>query len=375
VLPPSGPHPDREPTGQLAYFHVAPIDGEAPEVLARHASFVTLTHGDELYREELRLAGYAGTVLQFIVAAEVNGPGPYLSANEECDRRFRPLRNGVARERGVFCDEIHPHEDWFLHNGAGERLYSVVGDTGVWYHMNPASAGWRAFALQQMVNDVRGPDALGFDGIFLDNVELSIAKVAGQMANSDGEVQEFTTNSQYRAAWIAYLTELSANLRPYGLMWANLIADPNDGQSWAPYLEHLDGGMMASFATGYRGLTAARWNNNLTQVEAAIAAGKGVVAVGLGERDDHDLQAFAFASYLLIAQGTQAYFRYVSGEDPLQLGEFWLYDNYEVTLGAPFGPRFRAGSVWRRDFECGYVEVDPSSRTAEIVQTQCGSAP
>jgi hypothetical protein len=364
-----------EPSAHLAYFHIAPTDGEPATSLAGRASFVTLTHGDEVYRDELRLLGYDGLVMQFIVAAEVNGPGPYTNSADACDSTFRPLRNGVARERGDFCSEIHPHDDWFLLNGVGERLYTVVGETGVWYHMNPASSGWRAFAIRHMINDLIGPEALGFDGVFLDNVELSLSKVADQMRNSDGEVQGFTSNSEYRAAWISYLEELSVHLRPHGPLWANLVADPNDGRNWAPYLEHLDGAMMPSFATGYRGLSPARWNNNLVQVEAALQAGRGIVAVGVGQRENEQLQQFAFASYLLVSETGQAYFRYVSSENPLDLSSFWLFGNYAYTLGDPFGPRTRDGQKWRRDFTCGYVEVWPAEQRADIVQTECGTAP
>lgn len=371
VLPRSNPHPAIPRSMQLAYFHIAPDQGEPAETLAARASFLTLTHGDEEYRDQLRNAGFEGRILQFLVSSEVNGPGPYANATADCDENFRPLRNGIARQPGEFCRDIHPHEDWFLHNGAGERLYDRVGDTGVWYHMNPDHPGWREYAVSRIRKDAVGSNALGFDGIFLDNVELSLLKVEQQLSNSDGTVQEFASDDEYRAAWISYIERISSDIRPEVELWTNMTADPNDGSSWDPYLAHIDGAMFPSFATGYHGLSPSRWLNNLTQAEAALDSGTQIVAVGLGNRADLQLQSFAAGSFLLISRPEQSFFRYVSSESRAALSSFWLYENYDVTLGEPLGPRYRTGSAWRRDFNCGYVVVDPSERTADIVQTEC----
>ena len=371
VPPQSGPHDDVPRTVELAYFHIAPDNGEPAELLADRAKFVTLTHGDEPFREQLRAAGYNGRILQFLVASEVNGPGPYSDASAACDEAFIPLRNGIARDQGDFCRDIHPNEDWFLHNGAGERLYNLIGDTGIWYHMNPASDGWRAYALESIRADAVGPAALGYDGILLDNVELSLVKVHDQLANSDGVVQEYATDGGYRSAWIEYLEMISGAIRPQVELWANMTADPNTGNSWQPYLDKLDGAMFPAFATGYDGLTVRRWENNLVQAEKALEDGKGVVAVGLGEKSDRVQQQFALGSYLLVADVGTSWFRYVSSESRDELNSFWMYPNYDVTLGEPHGSRYESGDLWRRDFRCGYVLVNPAASTAEIVQTEC----
>jgi hypothetical protein len=373
VFPLSGHHHDVPRSFSLAYFHVAPEPGAPIDRIASRASFVTLTRGDEKYRDTLRQAGYNGLVLQFLVASQVNGPGPYSNAGDACDFEFRPLRNGIVHERGEFCRDIHPNDDWFLHNGAGQRLHDFVGETGVWYHMNPASPGWRAYALHRILGDAVGPNALGYDGILLDGVELSMIKVAEQLANADGSVMEFQSDSAYRQAWIDYLETISDAIRGDVQLWANLLVDPNDGGSWTAYLHHLDGAMFLSFATGYRGVSVQRWENNLTQAEAALAMGKGFVAVGLGDTANENLQRFAAASYLLIAETERSYFRYVSRESRDELNSFWLYGNYDVTLGDPLGPRYRINDRWRRDFTCGFVEADPARVFAEIVQTECGS--
>lgn len=353
---------------KLGYFYIPPKDGTSTGTLASKAGFITLTQGNESYRDALRADGYTGTVLQYIVASEVEGPGPYANSAAACDSRFDPLRNQVTDQVGDFCKYVHPNESWFLHNGAGKRLYSDAGD-GVYYRMNPGSAGWRQFALGRMRTDL---SSLGYDGIFLDNVELSWTKSAYQLDNSDGVIKEYATDNAFGSAWLGYLSQLSSGLRPAGKLWANMINDPNSGSSWNPYLQYLDGGMFESFAVGYRGLSPARWDNNLRQAESALAAGKGVLAVSPGPKTDAVAQTFALSSYLLIADGGDAYFRYASNTNGHEYASFWLYPNYNVQLGSPTSARYTTGSLWRRDFDCGYVTVDPAARIGKIAATACG---
>jgi len=352
---------------KLGYFYIPPNDGTTPEMLASKAGFITLTQSNEAYRDSLRSNGYTGDVLKYIVAAEVEGPGPYANASAGCDAGFDPLRNQVTDEIGDFCTFIHANESWFLHNGAGKRLYSQSGD-GVYYRMNPGSAGWRQFALGRMKADL---DTLGYDGIFLDNVEMSQTKSARQLDNSDGTIKEYASDAAFKDAWLGYLAQLSGTLRPVGKLWANMINDPNSRSSWNPYLNHLDGGMFESFALGYRGMSAQKWDNNLRQAEAALAAGKGVLAVSAGPKTNSVKQTFALSSYLLIANGGDSYFRYASNTNAHEYSSFWQYPNYDVELGNPKGARYATGTSWRRDFECGYVSVDPTARTSTITATGC----
>jgi hypothetical protein len=337
------------------------------------AGIVVLTYGDEAYRDALRAAGYSGKVLQYLNAAQVNGPGPYPDNQAACDDSFVPLRNGFVRGVGDFCRDLHPHEDWFLHNGDGERLYSLVGETEIHYHMNPANPEWRVYASQRIVSQLIGPTSPGYDGIFLDNVELSLTRLTTLAANADGTVAEFDTDDDFRAAWHGYLDLIRARGGPSATIWASLVSDPNRGDYWTDYVRYLDGVMSPAFATGYDPLTVDAWENNLTQAEAALRAGTGLIAVSRGMRDDLAWQEFALASYLLIAEGDQTWFRYVSRDSNADLLSLWHYPNYEIALGPPTGERERTGATWRRTFVCGYVEVNPATRTGSIVQTSCNT--
>jgi hypothetical protein len=59
-----------------AYFYTPPTDGTSAGALADRANLIILTQGQEGYRDQIRGSGFSGSVLQYIVSAEVEGPGP-----------------------------------------------------------------------------------------------------------------------------------------------------------------------------------------------------------------------------------------------------------------------------------------------------------
>jgi len=350
----------------------------AMEVVAAKASIVVLPRTEWRYREDIKANGYTGKVLQYFMANEVNGPGPYGSSSSSCDSSYVPHINQVAHQTGDFCKYLHPNESWFLHNGAGKRLYSWNGGR-VFYHMNPASSGWRAFALLRMKRDLFGDSVqakTGFDGIFLDNVAPKTYKLRNQVDNSDGTVREYSSDTAYRDAMRGYLSNLSSGIRPNSLIWANIIDDYRVSKTdYMSFVEYLDGWLNEAWGVYWSGkyLTTEEWNLHLELAEATLQQGKGAILNGQGSRYDYSRQQFALASYLLVTNNSKAYFRY---SDATKYGEWWQYDNYNVTLGAPLGRRYQSGSTWRRDFECGYVTADPTTHVGKIVQNTCsGAAP
>jgi hypothetical protein len=341
------------------------------EVVAAKASFVILPRTEWRYRDNLRANGYTGKVVQYFLANEVHGPGPYSSSSSWCDSSHVPHINQVAYNKGDFCKYIHPNESWFLHNGAGKRLFSENSGR-IMYHMNPASSGWRSFALQRMVRDIFGDSVqakMGFDGIFLDNLAGQTYKLRKQVDNADGVVQEYGSDAAYRDAMRGYLASLSSTLRPGSLIWANMIDDYRLSKAdYMSYVDHLDGWLNEAWVVGWNSepLSAAEWNTHLEIVEATLGQGKAALTNVQGTRYDYNRQQFGFASYLLVTNNSKAYFRYANAA---AYGQWWQYDNYNTNLGAPKGRRYQVGSTWRRDFECGYVTVDPTTRVGKIVST------
>jgi hypothetical protein len=203
------------------------------------------------------------------------------------------------------------------------------------------------------------------ENIFLDNVEASLAK----MTNASGTVAKYPDDESYQRAVEGFLKYIRHNyFEPHGkAIYANIVSVREDAV-WDRYMQYLDGALVESFATdwsdGYPSRTS--WDAELTQSEKALAQGKTLILVAQGEQDDVLLQNFAFASYLLIANGN-AYFRYTNSDS---YRELWMYDNYDLKLGAPLANRHADKNEWRRDFENGYVTVNPENHKAQIVLTR-----
>ncbi len=348
-------------------FYDAP-GGVSASTVAGRADLIVFTRGNIRYLNRLRSSGFNGVALQYLLSNEVIGP--WTTPGSGCDSNSKPVNNNVANQPGDFCKYIHPNESWFVHNGRGERLTNRHSNGRYSYHMNPASSGWREFASSRIAADLHGSNKIGYDGIFLDNLALRTYKLRLQLSSSDGAVKEFGSDSAYRSAVEGYLAAVGGKVRWAGPLWANLIDDSTvSAGDYLPVADKLDGFMNEAWATSYPGRdpkTAAEWNEVLTIAESAQRSGKSVLAVIQGSRGNHSYQQFTLASYLLVSDMNKMYYRYSNASD---YDSWWQYDNYNVKLGAPKGGRYQAGSTWRRDFACGYVEVDPNARTGKIVQT------
>ena len=93
--------------------------------------------------------------------------------------------------------------------------------------------------------------------------------------------------------------------------YANIVS-VDDDKVWDQYMKHLDGVMIGNslgtdWDRGYPSQTD--WEEQMEQAEQALKRGKTLILVAQGKQEDLELQKFALASYLLIANGN-AYFRY-----------------------------------------------------------------
>lgn len=374
VVDASAEQADEEPTQpippgplkiQLGYHYKPPRDGTTAETIAGQASLIVLTKNDEAFRDALRAAGYSRPILQYIRGSEVDGPTTWPGG--PCDPNWQPYANHVADQVGAFCNDIHPHEDWFLHNGAGDRLVTSEDDRH-FYQMNPGNPGWREYAVRQLKRRIFGDEnnpPLGYDGIFFDNVRLDLNQVTRKAENNDGVVREYSSDEAYVEAWRSWLEAVRTGVGSETPIWGNMVAPNAKLDSWKKYLPHIDGVMNEGFMTGYGSIRPSEMDAVLKQADYVIGRGKGFYAVSQGDQDNTTRQGFALASYLLVAQpGTPSYFRYSrSREYPF----WWTYDNYTTELGAPLGRRYQVDNGWRRDFERGHVVINQLNRSGSIV--------
>lgn len=331
---------------RLAWFYKPP-DSTQMDLVAQQADFFILTHKDENERATLQQKGITTPFSQYLLFTEIHDPG---------DCEDGPTGNQVAFKEGDFCEISQSHPDWFLLEADGDR----VGDEDS-YFMDPGSEGFRAFWLER-ARELQ--ETHGWENIFLDNVEASRAK----FVENDEPLARYPDDESYQEAVEGFLNYIRENyFQPRGKpVYANIVS-VDEAEAWDAYLQYLDGVMIESFATdwdeGY--LSHDDWEAQIEQAERALSVGKTLILVAQGQQEDHKLQNFAFASYLLIANGN-AYFRYANSD---AYRDWWMYENYNQDPGVPVGPRYESQGGWRRDFRKGYVIVRPQDREAEIVIT------
>jgi hypothetical protein len=353
----------------LAWFPKPPLDGTGPDRVSAEHGYIELTGQADLpFRAALRDSGYRGPVSDYVLATSVEGPGPYKNNAAACKPGYHPNDNNLAWGVDDFCTYIHPHESWFLHNSRGERITGDYAGDGHWqYLMNPADSGWRSFAYGRL-REIR--DKLGYDGLRLDNLDLDLHRARLSMRTSDGHVQEFGDDTAWRAAMHGWLAGLRARLGAWPV-WANLTSG-EAGLAWDAYLPYLDGGLEESFAVHWLDGwdDPATWAADLDRAETWLAAGKSLIMVGQGARDDLERMRFTLASYMLVAHADQAFYRYSRYDTYYH--EMWLYPEFDTAraLGAPAGSRREIQpGLWRRTFAHGYVEVNLAAHRGQLVLT------
>ncbi|MGB0388210.1 MAG: putative glycoside hydrolase [Ardenticatenaceae bacterium] len=347
---------------QLAWFYRPPntsqqIEGLEPiqqaEALAplhQHFDRFVLTKNDEETRDQLREEGVEAPFLQYL-AFEV------ILAPHSCTAQ--PWHNQVADQPGDYCYLSENNPDWFLLDEEGNRIFHDVGHGERAVMMDPSHPGWRAFWLERAR---QSQEKLGWDGVFLDNVEASFTKRLREGVLPAA----YPTKTSYQAAIEGFLAYIYTEyFEPEGRpLYANII-EVEDSEAWFRYLRYLDGAMIESWSMGWSDdyLSFDTWQEHLLRAEQSQAQDKHVILVAQGKQDNKERQQFAYASYLLVSAG-KASFRYTHSE---HYDEAWLYDNYQLDLGEPLGPRYQDGyATWKRDFTNGSVRVNLASHSATI---------
>lgn len=328
---------------QLAWFYKPPADGNL-NTIADHFDVFILTKNDEKVRDSLNSLGVTTPFLQYLRFDAIQDRG-------SCSKR--PAGNQVAYEEGDFCWIDSRYPDWFLLDTAGRRIAKED-----YYFMDPGSQGWRDFWLQRAS---LSQEMWGWDGVFLDNVEASLAKreSLGPLPAAYPDDVSYQQASESFLQYL-YLTYFKPQGRP---LYANIVA-LREPEVWLRYMQYLDGAMLEAFAVGWNEdyLSPEEWEEQMVMVEKTQSLGKSVILVAQGEQDDLQREQFALASYLLVNNGL-ASFRYAHYRD---YNKTWLYDNYWLDLGKPLAPRYQQGKVWKRDFANGVVTVDPAGHTSSI---------
>ncbi len=336
---------------RIAWFYKPVKNEELSQLVDRYAFFI-LTRNDETERDQLIAMGAPKPILQYFRFDAIEDPGSCTA---------QPFRNQVAYFPGDFCMISEDHPDWFLLDQYGQKIWENESGKD-YFHMDPGNPGWRDFFLGRVKENMAD---VNWDGVFLDNLEISLARL-----ESRGRIPRRYPNDQsYRAAIQSFLQYMREEYftEQGKFIFANLIAQHNESDR-LDNLEFLDGIMHESWSVskskGYYPIKT--WESQMLLAEQTQQAGKFIILVSQGDKDDLRKERFTFASYLLVAQGSAA-FRYANSD---RYNEIWWYDNYALDLGQPLGPRYKQGELWYRDFTNGRVIVNPKTHEAEIFVTK-----
>ena len=336
------------PEVRLAWYYNKPRTDEDMLQIVNWYSFFILIKGDEKSRDQMLALGAQRPILQYLDFEAIQDPG-------SCDEW--PQENQVADQPGDFCRISQEHPDWFLLDNNGERM-PVTEDDYEWYLMDIGNTGWREFFMERVKQNMSDEN---WDGVFLNNVEVTFAF----FEDDERLPAQYPNEAAYQTAWQGFLEYLHTGyFQPNGkLLFANLVARKDDA-NWTEYITHLDGVMHEGWAVDrpdrFRSLET--WEKHMRLAEKTQELGKQIILVSQGEKDDYELQQFAFASYLLVDQG-KSVFRYANSN---KYREIWVYDNYKIQLGQPLGPRYQNGDAWYRDYTNGTVMVNPESHESSI---------
>ena len=340
----------------LAHFYKPPSNSDAP-TLAGKFGFVLLTGGDEAFRDKVLANGFSSLIPQYFMFLGIQDPGSCTASTRN---------NQAAYNAGDFCYISQNHPDWFLLDTNGQRIrMNPKSDV---YRMDPGNPEWRKYFV---IRVLEWQNRTGWSGLFLDYLESSLDDL-----KRNGTIPaKYPDDASYRGAILGFLEFLRLNYsQPYGRPVLANITMGLDDATWSSYMQYLDGAMQERWAVDWdvsKYVKDSKWREDLARAEKFQSQGKYLILVAPGNQADANRQNFAFASYLLISNGKAA-FRYGNSD---MYREVWLYNNYQVDLGTPLGPRYQSGSLWKRDFTKGSVTVDPVNHTATISTTGPSSPP
>jgi hypothetical protein len=282
---------------------------------------------------------------------------------------------------------VTQHEDWFAHQSySGEPQSAadlgsgrVLGNSSDWYQADIANPAWQQYTLNQVLQNIA---ATGSNAWFADSYTYGIGG-AGYVSPIPTRYQG--TNAANPAYW------------PGGVTWTTQLGN------WAQVIENAFAQYNAAHGTSYQFLPnldarATSWEPNWYDNASGVPFIDGAFLEGFGQYTDtynwtlsmnrglnltdngkivimqpypsaspgtaagQQQVDFFMGTYLLL-KGDQTYLNIDYG------GGVQYYPQYQLNLGAPTTPLqsnvsgYLWNGVYRRDFQNGFVLVNPGSTT------------
>ena len=252
------------------------------------------------------------------------------------------------------------HEEWFLHDTAGERLTycdypevwaADIGDPG--YQQR-----WLENVRERLIRD-------GFDGVLMDDVNTFPGHCLGSLGTP---IAEYESDEAYGDAVIGFMEAVGPELVAAGLLVApNIAMNPWDDRmraqalAIAPCGTHVDREYWMRWDDSGN-FTGSEWESTLGFYEDVEALGVGFMALTYGPGSEGALegQRYGRASFLLAWDGAaDSAWGYLDDQvDP------WS-DEWAIDPGLPVEERRADGVGWRRAFTGGTVLVNADETASQ----------
>lgn len=278
-------------------------------------------------------------------------------------------------------------EGWFLHDLNGVRI-TFNQDTTVYYAVNPSNLGWREYFITRLfrdlnfnvgdkINELGWLSKIKATGIYLDNILLNWSHYRNN-SNNHSNPKEFSDTYGLRDAVFAFVQQVHTRLhnssKGYDYpLWANMLGGDDTGSDWDRFIPYLEGGLKEDFALNWGAgpYSAILVQNQMTQIEKWVGNSKQYIGVAQTSTStlDRDFK-FSFATLLIVTNGTNISYKL---SNDWSYTNFYEFPEYYFQLGAPKGAKFQksqAPLVFRRDFECGFAELDLTNKLGTINYTQ-----
>jgi hypothetical protein len=265
---------------------------------------------------------------------------------------------GDHASTGVRLDQAEDHEDWFLHDAAGNRLEYCDYD-GVWA-ANIGSPGYQQAWLQAVEERLLRD---GFDGVMMDDVNTFPGHCLGERGTN---IAEYPTDEAYGDAVVDFMLAVGPGLKSAGLAVSpNIAMNPWDAvqraqaEAMLPAVTHWgrEYWMKWDDSANFRG---DEWASTLDLMVHAQSVGVGFFALtkGPGEEGEAAAKTYGRASFLLAWDGeSDSAWGYL---DVTHHDDTWSDDQLPA-LGRPRGPAQALGAGWIRDYDNGLVVVNPAT--------------
>jgi Hypothetical glycosyl hydrolase family 15 len=301
-------------------------------------------------------------------AASLKAANPNLAvlAYQNLSAIAETAHSGGRSSSGVSYAEAGEHPEWFLRDTHGNRI-SEVNYPWLWM----ADVGNSGYQQRWTANVLAVLQSGPWDGVMMDDTNAT----AKFHVSPVSRIAAYPTNQAYQAAVGSMLAYAGPRI-----VAAGKLAIPNMG-AWHEYpevvegwLSYVSGGMDQNFVkwfptagAGYAGPHV--WRRQLEEVEATQRMGKRFLAVTHVETSEGEARRYGWATLLLGADGSAAYF---ATDD--HAGEIWSSE-YEASLGVPLAAAsLEESGLWVRSFSKGLVVVNPTSsaHSAEFGGTYSG---